>query len=108
MLSSDIHSVFISFDLKARAKNIRFDSVCKKFNYIKCKRLQSPSNDRIYAQKINAAIQLHTPTIEKKFNIACSAKSTKTKCLKFAKNYPGFKAKNDMDYTLLLLSQAFA
>ncbi len=105
LIRQDIHSVFITFDLAVRAKNIRFNDSCKQFNYIKCKQLQSPSNDRIYTQKIDAAIQLHSPAIEKKFIAACNTKSNKIRCIKFANTYPNFKSQKEINYALLILSQ---
>lgn len=105
LIKQDIHGVFITFDLAVRAKNIRFNDSCKRFNYIKCKQLQSASNDRIYAQKIDAAIQLHSPAIEKKFNTACNANGNKTRCMKFANSYPNFKPQKEINYALLVLSQ---
>jgi len=104
-IKQDVHGLFASIDIKGLARDIRFKQSCKKFNYIKCKRLESPTNDRIYAQKIDAAIQLHTPSIEKKFIISCGENGSMSKCEDYLKHYPGFKSKPEIEYAMLFHGQ---
>ena len=105
MLQQDVHGLFTSADIENRAKNIRFNSFCKRFNYIKCKQLQAATNDPVYAQKIENTLQRHSPVINRKFSADCGKSGSKSKCLHFAKTFPGFIPKANIEQAMIFHNQ---
>ena len=105
VLKQDIHGVFAPANVEELVLRLRFNELCKKFNYIKCKQLQESTSNPTYKRKIFTVMQNNAPRIDKRFIDACGVTGKTNHCLAFIKAYPGYKTEIEIKSAMAYLSQ---